>query len=142
MPVSAAQLVAIAREWLGTPWHHQAGLKGVGCDCAGLVMGVAREAGLADVSVSGYPRLPRGHELEGYCDQHMQRVPRAELRLGDVLAFRYGGDPQHLAIVGAIDGRATMIHAHAPSRKVVETILAEPWLSRLAIVYRIPGVEG
>ena len=142
MNVSAWTLLAIAREWLGTPWHHQGALKGVGCDCAGLVMGVAREAGIVDVAVSGYPRLPRGHELESYCDAHMQRVPREAMRPGDVGAFRYGGDPQHLAIIGEQGGRLTMIHAHAPARKVVEVALAEPWCSRLAIVYRIPGVVG
>lgn len=140
--MTGAQFAALARAWLGTPWHHQGALKDVGCDCAGLVMGVAREAGLADVSVSGYPRLPRGHELEGYCDAHMVRVPRQALQVGDVAAFRYGGDPQHLAIIGEQSGRLSMIHAHAPSRKVIETILAEPWLSRLALVYRVPGLEG
>lgn len=141
MSVAAAHLLAIARQWLGTPWHHQGALKGVGCDCAGLVMGVAREAGLADVAVSGYPRLPRDHQLEGYCDQHMQRVPREAMRPGDVAAFRYGADPQHLGFIGEQGGQLTLIHALAPARRVVETILAEPWCSRLAIVYRIPGVE-
>jgi NlpC/P60 family putative phage cell wall peptidase len=37
-------IVAIARGWLGTPYRHQASLKGVGCDCLGLVRGVYAEA--------------------------------------------------------------------------------------------------
>ena len=40
--MSAAH-VASARGWLGTPYHHQASLKGVGCDCLGLLRGVWRE---------------------------------------------------------------------------------------------------
>ena len=28
--------------WIGTPYRHQASLKGVGCDCLGLVRGVWR----------------------------------------------------------------------------------------------------
>ena len=32
-----------ARGWIGTPYRHQASLKGVGCDCLGLVRGVWRE---------------------------------------------------------------------------------------------------
>ena len=38
-----ARIVATARSWLGTPYHHQASLRGVGCDCLGLVRGVWRE---------------------------------------------------------------------------------------------------
>lgn len=37
------RVVEIARRWIGTPYHHQASLKGVGCDCLGLVRGVYRE---------------------------------------------------------------------------------------------------
>ena len=36
-------VVAVARTWLGTPYHHQASLKGVGTDCLGLVRGVLCE---------------------------------------------------------------------------------------------------
>jgi NlpC/P60 family putative phage cell wall peptidase len=37
------QIVAAARGWLGTPYHHQASVKGVGCDCLGLIRGLWRE---------------------------------------------------------------------------------------------------
>ena len=36
-------IVGCARGWLGTPYHHQASVKGVGCDCLGLIRGVWRE---------------------------------------------------------------------------------------------------
>jgi NlpC/P60 family putative phage cell wall peptidase len=39
----ASYVVAKAREWIGTPYHHQASVKGAGCDCLGLVRGVYRE---------------------------------------------------------------------------------------------------
>ena len=38
-----ARVIAIARSWLGTPYHDQASLRGVGCDCLGLARGVWRE---------------------------------------------------------------------------------------------------
>ncbi len=38
-----ARVVALARRWIGTPYRHQASLKGVGCDCLGLVRGVFAE---------------------------------------------------------------------------------------------------
>lgn len=38
-----SQIVRIARSWIGTPYVHQASLKGVGCDCLGLLRGIWRE---------------------------------------------------------------------------------------------------
>ncbi len=42
------QIVSQARTWLRTPFHHQAWLKGKGCDCLGLIVGVVDELGLKD----------------------------------------------------------------------------------------------
>ena len=36
-------VIAAARAWLGTPYHDQASLRGVGCDCLGLARGVWRD---------------------------------------------------------------------------------------------------
>ena len=38
--MNTTDIVAVARSWLGTPYHHQAALKDVGCDCLGLVRGI------------------------------------------------------------------------------------------------------
>ena len=40
------EIVAEARSWLGTPWHYQASVKGVGTDCTGVVRGVGNALGL------------------------------------------------------------------------------------------------
>jgi NlpC/P60 family putative phage cell wall peptidase len=42
MTITRTTIVAEARSWIGTPYRHQASLKGVGCDCLGLVRGVWR----------------------------------------------------------------------------------------------------
>ena len=39
----AVNVVSAARGWLGTPYHDQASVRGVGCDCLGLVRGVWRD---------------------------------------------------------------------------------------------------
>jgi len=39
----ADRIVAAARAWIGTPYRHQASVKGVACDCLGLVRGVWRD---------------------------------------------------------------------------------------------------
>ena len=36
-------IVAAARGWIGTPYQHQASVKGAGSDCLGLLRGVWRE---------------------------------------------------------------------------------------------------
>ena len=35
--------VAVAREWLGTPYRHQASVRGEGADCLGLLRGIWRD---------------------------------------------------------------------------------------------------
>ena len=41
--IFGGRVVAIARGFIGTPYRHQGSLKGVGCDCLGLIRGVWRE---------------------------------------------------------------------------------------------------
>ena len=38
----SARVIAIARDWIGTPYRHQASTRGAGCDCLGLARGVWR----------------------------------------------------------------------------------------------------
>lgn len=127
-------VVAAARGWLGTPWHHQGRLKGVGVDCVGLVIGVARELGLSAVDVTGYPRRPGPTDVLNGCRAHM--TPVMEPMPGDVLAFAIDGQVQHLAIASDIG----MIHALAAMRRVVEHRLGDVWQARLTAAFRLPGV--
>ena len=41
--IARENIAAVTLDWIGTPYHHQASLKGVGCDCLGLIRGVWRE---------------------------------------------------------------------------------------------------
>ena len=46
-----------ARDWIGTPYHHQASVNGVGADCLGLVRGVWRDLmGLEPEAPPAYSR--------------------------------------------------------------------------------------
>ena len=91
----ATTVVAIARTWLGTPYHHQASLKGVGTDCLGLVRGVWRELyGPEPKRSPPYtPRLGRGatarETLLEAARRHLIEVAPAEAQPGDVLLFRW-----------------------------------------------------
>ena len=149
--IAAAAVVAEARAWLGTRWQHQAALKGVACDCAGLVLGVARALGLAvPQSVPPYDRRPDGVMLRELCEAHLRPLPHAVSLVtgelvpspGQVLLFRFDAAPQHLGIVGDGPGYLTLIHAHAPDRRVVEHRLDDTWRARLVAAYAFPGVAA
>jgi NlpC/P60 family putative phage cell wall peptidase len=140
----AADVVAEARTWLGTRWQHQARVKGVACDCAGLVIGVARECGIVNLGfdVNGYAHYPDGETLERHCGTYMTRLQTAQIAPGDVILMRFEGEPQHLGIAGNyVHGGLSIIHSYAVARKVVEHAIDDVWAKRIVAGYRMPGVE-
>lgn len=145
--VTRAMVVAEARSWLNTPWQHQARMKGVGVDCAGLVIGVARALGLVppEMDVGDYARRPDGTSLLRHCQQWMLLIEPRNAREGDVIVIRFDVDPQHLAILGdAPGGGLTMIHAlDRPGHvggKVIEHRFAPFYLPVTVAAFRLPGV--
>jgi hypothetical protein len=111
----------------------------MGLDCAGLVIVVGRELALlpAELDVLAYARRPDGRSLVEHCAAHLDRIALGALAVGDVAVFRIERDPQHLAIVGDYHaGGLSMIHAYAPSRKVVENRLDVVWSQRLVGAFR------
>ena len=126
------QIVNHARTWLGTPFHHQARLKGVGCDCLGLVVGVVDELGLKDKNgqlLAGYDEIAYSKEPDGaYLTQKLTDLLEEvqEPQAGDLALFSVRDNPQHLAILTDYEGWLGMIHAYAPARRVVEATGIEP----------------
>lgn len=141
-----AEVIAVARSWLATPFHHQARAKGAGVDCIGLVIGVSRELGLvaADFDVRGYARVPDGRSLLTLADQHMRRIDRGSMQAGDVIVVRWARDPQHFAILADYaHGGLSIIHAYGQpggGGKVQEQRLDEAMLARFVAAYALPGV--
>lgn len=134
--MNAADIVAAARGWVGTPFHHQGRVKGAGVDCIGLVIGVARELGLLDgYDYTAYGRIPNpvvfGRELRANMDPVAGPAP------GCVLWFAWSRAPQHVGIVSDTG----LIHAFATAGRVVETGLDPQWLARSRGAFRFRGVE-
>lgn len=121
-----AQIVDCARSWLGTPWQHQQRAKGLAVDCAGLIIGVARELGLVDAEfdVNGYGRRPSG-ELIDLCAHYLDPVAQADLQPGDVVVVSIYREPQHMGIAADYaHGGLSLIHAASkPVPQVIETRL-------------------
>lgn len=144
MSLNRAQIVAEARAWLGTPYRHQASLKGVGCDCLGLVRGVWRalygdEPERAPPYARDWAEATGEETLAQAARAHLIEIDPARFMPGDVLLFRYRDryPAKHAAIVAA---PALMIHAH-DGAAVVEVAIAPWWRRRLAYAFRFPGVS-
>jgi NlpC/P60 family putative phage cell wall peptidase len=136
-------IIAEARAWLGTRWHHQASRKGVGCDCIGLIAGVARELGVPeaaqfqrDTRFRGYGRTPEPKMLRAAIAEYLD--PAAEEIPGDILLMRFDAEPQHFGFLSSPD---YMIHAYAQARKVVENRIDDTWRRRIVGAYRFRGLE-
>jgi NlpC/P60 family putative phage cell wall peptidase len=137
-------IVAQARSWLGTPFHHQARLKKVGCDCLGLIVGVVDELELKDkngVKLAAYDEVTYSKEPDGeYLIQKLvdvlAEIPVEEMRAGDLALFKVRANPQHLAILTDYEGGIGMIHSFAPARRVVEHRLDDDWRARIVKVFR------
>src|SRR5437870_8056418 len=87
-------IVAEARAWIGTPYRHQASLRGVGCDCLGLVRGVWRAVcGAEPAPVPPYsPDWAEATGREQLADaarRHLVAIEAAQFKPGDVLLFRW-----------------------------------------------------
>jgi NlpC/P60 family putative phage cell wall peptidase len=142
-PITADSVVAEARSWVGTPYRHQASLKGVGCDCLGLVRGVWR-ALLGEEPESVPPYAPDwaeaagGEPLAEAALRHLIAIQPANFLPGDVLLFRWraGNTAKHAAIVTTEN---LMVHAH-DGAAVAEVAIAPWWRRRLAYAFRFPGV--
>lgn len=157
--VAPEEIVAEAREWEGTRWQHQAGLKGTGADCAGYTLGVGIHTGSFDVHpytpemrrrFGGYGKTPNPALMAKALEELMVRIRRYEDAVpGDVAYLRFDETarevtPQHLVIITGGGWRVggTMIHAlRWPSRKIVEHSIDRQWFDRIHKVYRYPAVD-
>lgn len=139
-----AEIVAAARSWIGTPYRHQASLKGVACDCLGLLRGVWREViGPEPERAPAYSRdwaEATGREaLLDAAARHLLRVEGCPARAGDVLLFRWRAHlpAKHCALA---TGEGTMVHAHEGAA-VAEVAVAPWWDRHLVAVFSFPGAE-
>jgi cell wall-associated NlpC family hydrolase len=95
-------IVAQARTWLGTHWHHNARVKGAGVDCGQFIIAAYIDAGLvADFATGQYPADWMLHQSDerflGWVTMYLDEV-KAPLP-GDVAVWKYGMCYSHGAIV-------------------------------------------
>jgi NlpC/P60 family putative phage cell wall peptidase len=128
-----AAVVAEARRWLGTPYHHGACVKGAGVDCAQLLIGVFSAVGLiATPKIESYPpdwHLHRSAERYlGIVLAHARELEDEMPLPGDVALWRFGRCYSHGAIV--IEW-PLIIHAYLARPCVLEDAERAVWLDTI-----------
>lgn len=138
-----AQIVKQARSWIGTPYRHQASVKGAGCDCLGLVRGVWRDVyGAEPMSVPPYTpnwAEERGEEtLLDAARTCLIPIENGLAQTGDVALFRMNPKApcKHIAI---FSGPTAIIHAYW-GRSVIESHMVAYWARRWAYSFRFPDI--
>lgn len=134
-------VVSAAREFLGTPYRHQASRVGAGCDCLGLLRGVWRALyGAEPMTLPPYRADMRDPHNAGALRAAAERflVPQAgPLAGGQVVLFRLNGtaEPKHCAIMVSPE---RFIHAQE-RLGVVEANLSPAWARRICGQFGFPA---
>lgn len=96
-------VVAEAESWLGTPFHHEARVKGAGVDCLMLLAEVYERAGVIEHAKP--PHYPPDWHLHQGAERYMDGLLGYAQPIfgppgpGDVALFRFGRTYSHGAIV-------------------------------------------
>jgi NlpC/P60 family putative phage cell wall peptidase len=135
------QIIAHARAWIGTPYMHQASLRGVGCDCLGLLRGVWRavhgeEPYIVAPYSADWAEASQQETLADAAREYLNEIPVADFGAGDVILFRWrcGSPAKHCAIATSNE---TMVHAH-DGASVAEVAIGPWWRRHLAYAFRFP----
>ncbi len=144
MSITRKKIVAVATSWIGTPYHHQASVKGIGADCLGLVRGVYRElyGQEAEAPPAYSPDWAEASGMETMlkaATRHLDRQSLESMASGDVIVFRLRPSmvAKHAAIVS---GPQHMVHA-TEGAPVCEVVLSGWWRRHIAGVFSFPGVD-
>lgn len=140
-PVNPDLVITVARSWLGTPYHDQASLKGVGCDCLGLARGVWREV----VGPELFPIPPYSRDwgesglrevLAEGARRMMPEIPPGDVPPGALILFRM--TPRAIAKhVGILTSPDSFLHAYE-RLGVIEEPLTPSWRRRIAFAFLFP----
>lgn len=135
-------VVAEARRWIGTPYHPQASLHGVGCDCLGLARGVWRAlAGPEPLPVPAYgPHWGESAGRELLLEAMravMREIEVADAGEGALVLMRMGRSnlSRHL---GFLTGAGSIVHARE-RLGVIEEPLTQGWVRRITHAFLMPG---
>jgi len=147
--MTRADVVRVAKEYIGTPWHHCGRKKGVGIDCAGLLFCVFGELGAQLDDPLRYSMDDEFEMLFDVAAEHCNEIDFIDVQPGDILLFRNLTIPatvrmyNHCAIFH-FDGEVpSMIHSWNGGSigKTVSQPLDRFWLRSLHSVWTFRGLS-
>jgi hypothetical protein len=144
-----ALIVAKAREYIGSPFHPQGRVKGLGIDCVGIVLCVGEDLGLKykdgtpihRFDYCDYALFPVLDKLQTESEKMFIRKDISAIAPGDILTMRPPFLVHHMAIVSRLQQGLGIIHAYGSLGKVVENLLDPRWIARIAGVFSYSGVN-
>jgi len=122
--------IAEAHTWLGTPYHHQGRIKGVGVDCATILCEVYEKIGaIPFVDPTPYPpdwHLHRdGERYMGWLHQYAKETDKPQP--GDIALWKFGRCFSH---AGIIISDQQIIHSYLGIGVVIESTSASIFTNR------------
>jgi cell wall-associated NlpC family hydrolase len=116
------KLVEEAKSWIGTPFHHEARVKGAGVDCGMLLLEIGERVGLVPhIEVKHYPHDFMLHRNEEWyvslISLYSNELNGGPYLPGDIILFKHGRVFSH---GGIITEWPTIIHASSQDGCVCE----------------------
>jgi NlpC/P60 family putative phage cell wall peptidase len=130
-----------ALTWVGTPYHNQARIKGVGVDCANLIAGIAENCGYKEVKLEPYSNQWHLHNSEEKMLNILTSYGCTETRdllPGTLITFQFGQVSGH---IGIMVSETTFVHADYRVGKVTEVTLGGAWKQRLSGAFNFPELK-
>lgn len=135
------------RKWIDTPFREKGRTCGIGCDCIGLIIGVANNLGISDANFLTYGSDP-SHlgDFTPILEQYLDEIEISSAVPGNIIHFKWVSQPRHFAILTPRnfgDNHFNMVHAYEPrpSHRVIEHIYDKKWQRRTISAWRYRNVE-
>lgn len=119
IPLRRSGIISIARSWLGTPFRYQASIKGLGADCAAMVLEIYRKyTSYTDVyAYKNYGFKPDFNKTVSMLEKFSYaRLHKDYILPGDVILYCIRDSP-HFGVLTDCD---TIIQSNTKVRKYVE----------------------
>lgn len=109
MTITRRMVVSKAQEFVGTPYHHQGRIKGIGIDCCGLIIQVAKELKISNYDIDNYSSRGNGETFLKAFDENC--LKRENLVEAAIVIFSLGRYPAHCGILNFSGTDFEIIHA-------------------------------
>lgn len=134
--MNRAQFIAEVIDHIGTPYHHQGRLKGVGVDCIGLFVSAAVRCGYEMIAPMDYLNVPEQDKLLRHLSEYAHPIALEAALAGDLLIFRMYHQPQHVGVIVNLLP-LEMVHTYMTVNRVVRVPVDGTWAARIVSAYRL-----